>query len=84
MGKTQRNVLSTGFLHQQSAAHGQVVAPMASTNRPMTAKSRYTIPVPIKSLFIPAVYDRAARRPDETSDDRVAVQDRCVSLPDSG
>ena len=39
-GNTHRNVLKIGRLHQQSAAQPQCTAPIASTNRPMTAKSR--------------------------------------------
>jgi hypothetical protein len=39
-GNTQRKVLRTGRLHQQSSAQPHSTAPMPSTNRPITAKSR--------------------------------------------
>lgn len=41
-GKTQRNVRSTGRLHQQSSLQPQATAPMPSTNVPITAKSEQT------------------------------------------
>ena len=39
-GNQRRKVLRTGRLHQQSSAQPHSTAPMPSTNRPMTAKSR--------------------------------------------
>jgi hypothetical protein len=42
VGNTQRNVLSTGRLHQHSSAQPHWTAPIPSTNRPTTASKRYT------------------------------------------
>ncbi len=39
-GNTQRKMLRTGFLHQQSGRHSHLAAPIASTKRPTTARSR--------------------------------------------